>query len=278
MLLYGLLAYLIKSQGAKYNMIIFIVFLIIGMLLFILMMYRNGLENNLTKHTFTFEHLPKSFSPLKIFFISDIHRRVISSSLLEQVPNSIDLVIIGGDLSESGVPQKRIEENIKMLQNIAPTYFVFGNNDYEIGKENLEKWLKKYHVILLNNTSKGLTTNSGETIYLIGVEDMSEEKDRLDLALDNVPQKAFKLLISHNPDIYQKVEKQDEIALILSGHQHGGQIRLFGYGLYKKGKVHRLKKSILLISNGYGTSGLPLRLGAPAEAHYIEIRNKLEYK
>ncbi len=278
MLLYGVLALFDKKSGVKWNMIIFIVFLLIGMLLLILMMYRKGLENNLTKHTFTFEHLPKSFSPLRIFFISDIHRRGISTSLLEQVPNSIDLVIIGGDLSESGVPQKRIEENIKMLQKMAPTYFVFGNNDYEIGKGNLEKCLKKYNVTLLNNTSKSVTNTSGETIYLIGVEDMSEEKDRLDIALDNVPQKSFKLLISHNPDIYQKVKRQDEIALILSGHQHGGQIRLLGYGLYKKGKVHRLKNSILLISNGYGTSGLPLRLGAPAEAHYIEIRNKMEFK
>ncbi|MDQ0232931.1 putative MPP superfamily phosphohydrolase [Metabacillus malikii] len=234
-------------------------------------MYLKAKENHLTTHTFTFQNLPHSFSPLKILFISDIHRRVVSEELLSKVPPFIDLVIIGGDLTEAGVPFERVEENLRILTSYGPTYFVFGNNDYEVGKESLEKLLKKYQVTVLNNTSMPLSSNKGETIFLIGVEDMNEERDCLDSALKGVLTNSFNILVSHNPKIIDKFPENHNISLVLSGHEHGGQIRLFGFGLYEKGKVHVYKKLTLLISNGYGTSGIPLRLGAPAEAHYIEI-------
>jgi predicted MPP superfamily phosphohydrolase len=229
--------------------------------------------NRLTKHTLVFDDFPKSFGTFRIFFISDIHRRTISKKLLDMVPNSINLVVIGGDLTEAGVPFQTVEQNINVLKKIAPVYFVFGNNDYEVGKNKLEYLLTKHGITILNNSFATITSKTGEKLILLGVEDMSEDRDRLDLTLEHLPEGDFRLLISHNPDIYYKVMKTDNISLILSGHTHGGQIRLFGLGLYKKGKLHNLKKASLLISNGYGTSGVPLRLGAPAEAHYIQLKH-----
>jgi uncharacterized protein len=243
----------------------------------VVIMLFNAKENHLSKHTLSFEHFPKGFNTLNIFFISDIHRRTISNQLLEKIPPSIDLVVIGGDLTEAGVPFNRVEHNIRILKEIAPVYFVFGNNDYEVGKEKLEQLLKKNGIITLNNSFASLTAKNGEKLILLGVEDMSEERDRLDLALKNSPEGEFKILISHNPEIYKKVLKKDGISFIMSGHTHGGQIRFLGLGLYKKGKIHFLKKATLLISNGYGTSGVPLRLGAPAEAHFIQLRHSSEH-
>jgi predicted MPP superfamily phosphohydrolase len=236
-----------------------------------MIMLFNAKENHLTKHTLLFDHFPSSFDTLNIFFISDIHRRKISNKLLNKLPPSINLVVIGGDITEAGVPFHRVEYNLKLLKQIAPIYFVFGNNDYEVGKEELEHILTKHGVTILKNSSASLISKTGEKLLLLGVEDMSEERDRLDLALEHSPEGDFKILISHNPEIYKTILKTDGISLILSGHTHGGQIRLLGFGLYKKGKIHFLKKATLLVSNGYGTSGIPLRLGAPAEAHFIQL-------
>lgn len=229
-------------------------------------------ENHLTKHIIKFDKFPKSFHTINIFFISDIHRRIVSDKLLETIPPAIDFVVIGGDLTESGVPFKRVEQNIKRLKKIAPVFFVFGNNDYEVGKERLESFLLKQGITILNNSAAFITSQHNEKLAILGVEDMTLERDKLDLAVRKAAQADFKLLISHNPDIYHKVDENAGISLILSGHTHGGQIRLFGFGLYEKGKIHFLKKATLLISNGYGTSGIPLRLGAPAEAHYIQLK------
>jgi uncharacterized protein len=240
----------------------------------ILVMVKNANENHLTKQTLLFDQFPKSFNDLTIFFISDIHRRTISDKLLKQLSPTIHLVVIGGDLTEARVPFQRVEHNIKLLKKIAPVYFVYGNNDYEVGQEKLEELLLKHGVTILTNSSAYLQSKSGEKLILLGVEDMSKGKDRLDLAIKHSPKGDFKILISHNPDIYQKIKSTDHISLIMSGHTHGGQIRLFGFGLYTIGKTHFLKNTTHLISNGYGTSGVPLRLGAPAEAHLIQLRHK----
>ena len=74
-------------------------------------------------------------------------------------------------------------------------------------------------------------------------------------------------------DIQKKLLPEHEIRLVLSGHTHGGQIHILGYSPYEKGKIKKLENTTLLISNGYGTTSLPLRLGAPAECHLITIKN-----
>ena len=56
---------------------------------------------------------------------------------------------------------------------------------------------------------------------------------------------------------------------MLSGHTHGGQIHLFGFRPYERGRLKRENDLTILISNGYGTTGVPLRLGAKAETHLI---------
>ena len=58
---------------------------------------------------------------------------------------------------------------------------------------------------------------------------------------------------------------------MLAGHTHGGQIRIGKYGLQEKGSFRMKQGRAKLISNGYGTSTLPLRLGAAPECHVIEI-------
>lgn len=255
-------------------MLIFLVSSILICIIMVIFMFIKSKENHLSIHNLQFDSFPKSFGTINMLFISDIHRRIVSDRLLEQVSTKIDFVVIGGDLTEKGVPFHRVESNIQRLKKVAPVYFVFGNNDYEVGKNELEQILLKNGVKLLNNTSATLSSQTGEVLELLGVEDMSEERDRLDLALKSSTKNSFKILISHNPDIHQKVLKKDGISLILSGHTHGGQIRLFGFGLYEKGKIHYLKNTIILISNGYGTSGIPLRLGAPAEAHMIQFTSE----
>jgi len=253
-------------------MVIFIsivLFLGVGLLIYML---REAFLNNVVEQELLFPDFPKSFGKVTLFFISDIHRRTISDKIINTVKGNAEIVIIGGDLTEKGVPLKRVKENLAKLKQIGPVYFVWGNNDYEINYHELDAILLDFGVKVLDNTAVAFESEEGEKLCLLGVDDFNQQRDRLDLALSDAEEKCFKILASHYPAITEKIRPEHEIRLVLSGHTHGGQIHIFGYSPYERGKVAKLKNTTLLISNGYGTTTIPLRLGAPAECHLITLR------
>ena len=221
----------------------------------------------------TFEDFPESFGKVSIFFISDIHKRLISDDVITEVTGKSDIVVIGGDLTEKKVPFERVKKNLEKLKKLGPVYFVWGNNDYETDYRKLDAILLDYGVKVLDNTAATFESEKGDKLSLLGVDALNQERDRLDLALLDAGDKSFKILASHYPDITKKILPEHNIRLVLSGHTHGGQIHILGYSPYEKGKVEKLDNTTLLISNGYGTTGVPLRLGAPAQCHLITIKN-----
>ncbi|MDP4170651.1 MAG: metallophosphoesterase, partial [Bacillota bacterium] len=181
---------------------------------------------------------------------------------------------IGGDIIEKGVPFNRVKENVKKLKEIGPVYFVWGNNDYEVDYHELDAILLENKVKILDNTAVTFESAEGEKLSLLGVDDLSLKRDRLDLSLQDAEDESFKILASHNPKITEKILSEHQISLVLSGHTHGGQIHIFGYSPHERGKTEVLKNTMVLISNGYGTTTIPLRLGAPAQCHLITLKTK----
>ncbi|WP_081599660.1 metallophosphoesterase [Halalkalibacterium ligniniphilum] len=239
-------------------------------------MYFEAKRNRVKTHTLYFDSLPSSFDGVRLFFISDIHRRQISLSIIEEIKGNVDVIIIGGDLLEKGVPLSRVENNLRLLRSIAPTYFVWGNNDYEGDVKKLDALLLENQIHVLANSLAVFEQNE-DKLVLIGVDDIGQKRDNIEEAMTECPD-GFHILISHNPLITKKLTSNIPIHLILSGHTHGGQIRILGWGLEKKGAIHFENSRVHLISNGYGTTSVPLRLGAPAETHLICLRTKTHTK
>lgn len=250
--------------------LIVVLFIIGGSLL--LFMLREAFLNDITEHELFFSDFPDTFGKVSLFFISDIHRRTISNKIINGVKGKADVVVIGGDLMEKGVPFERVKANLLKLKQIGPVYFVWGNNDYEVDYHQLDAILLEAGIKVLDNTAVTFESEQGEKLSLLGVDDLNQNRDRLDLALLDSEAASFKILASHYPSITNKVHPEHEIRLVLSGHTHGGQIHIFGYSPQKRGGIKKLRNTILLISNGYGTTSLPLRLGAPAETHLITLR------
>lgn len=101
--------------------------------------------------------------------------------------------------------------------------------------------------------------------------------DDLDGALARVTDDAPVILLAHEPDIFPHVP--DRVALTLSGHTHGGQVRVFGYApvvpsfygqRYAYGHIVEEGRH-LIVSGGLGCSGLPIRFGSPPEIVLIEL-------
>ncbi|WP_373889987.1 metallophosphoesterase [Neobacillus cucumis] len=253
-----------------------LVVLLLGIIFLLIFMVREAFLNKVVEHELCFPDFPESFGKVTIFFISDIHRRVISDFIIESVKGKADFVIIGGDLTEKGVSFGQVKANLLKLKQIGPVYFVWGNNDYEVDFRKLDATLLDMGVKILDNTAVTFESGQGEKLSLLGVDDCSQERDRLDLALIDAEESNFKILACHIPDITDKILNESNISLVLSGHTHGGQIHIMGYSPFKKGGIKKLENTTILISNGYGTTRVPLRLGAPAETHLITVKQGIQ--
>ena len=235
-------------------------------------MWREAYQNRVISLTVAYEEFPDAEENLTIFFISDIHRRRVDISLIDRMKGKADLVLIGGDLAERGVPFSQIRENLRRLNQIGPVYFIWGNNDYELGRKELRQLFREERITVLENEHMLLPTKAGGKIALIGIGEIAFADADLQLAIAGLDPDLFKICCCHNPKIVAEMTGDERIHLTLCGHTHGGQINLFGIAPYPLGGFFRLVKTDLLVTNGYGTTLLPLRFRARAETHLITIQ------
>lgn len=241
-------------------------------------MYKLANKDILNELTLTFEDFP-SADKVSLFFISDVHRRTISDSLIDSAAGKVDFVLIGGDLTEKGVPLARVRRNVQKLKRLGPVYFIWGNNDYESDVRELDALFVELGVKVLADEGVIFETRDGGVINLLGIDYYEPEdfQEGLVKVMNASNEEAFKILASHTPAIDEVLRNEDKIRLVLSGHTHGGQIRVFGLGPYRHGGIYYAGETVVFTSNGYGTSGLPLRLGAKPEVNIIHLsRERIE--
>ena len=240
--------------------------------------------------------------PLSIALLSDLHDHPADDVISSLEQNRPEIICVAGDLFQGFRPWKgRTAENysknvfslLEACSSIAPVFMSLGNHEWMLSPDDTE-WLRSLGCVVLDNNwvrhgnmvIAGLTsahvTNSrgliaaGQPSYpkrnylhrdqLIPVIDWLEEFEQ---------QPGFRLLLSHHPEYWPQYLRNRQIDLILSGHAHGGQIRLFGQGLFSPGQGIFPKYSSgvhgnLIISRGMAnTGGFIPRLFNPAEIVYI---------
>ncbi|WP_284141267.1 metallophosphoesterase [Virgibacillus sp. LDC-1] len=221
------------------------------------------------------DRFPSALSGYGIFFISDIHRRLIKLSTLKQVDSTrVDCIIIGGDVMEKGVSIHKVQENIRRLKQLqAPIYFVWGNNDNEAAPDKFEKLVIDEGVTILKNAAKTVEKN-GESIHFIGLDCKKYGKPNFSEAMKSIVD-GYWILITHDPNGFFSLSKREKsrVDTVLAGHTHGGQIRFFGIGPYQRGGLNKYGQTNVFISEGYGYTGVPFRLGTKAECHLLQFKS-----
>lgn len=234
------------------------------------------------------DRIPQSFDGYRILFITDIHRRVLSEQKLTSNLLPVDCVFLGGDITEKGVSFQRMRHNMSVLLRIAPVYAVLGNHDLYAGKDAVRQVLRETGVALLSDKTITLKKNE-ESITLSGIRQPASKKHPYTQFRGNPKEDSYHIILVHDP-IWVKDREETNGDLLLAGHTHGGQIVLPFAGavrlerFYKKFKSgwyslprkvgDSLHTSRMLISRGFGTSHIPLRLKCPAEYHVITLRKK----
>lgn len=156
---------------------------------------------------------------------------------------------------------------------------VLGNHDYFTDPDHVTTSLHSQGIRVLANQSIAIEQN-GARFWLAGVNDVLSETAILDDTLKPIPRDEATVLLAHEPD-YADYVSRFPVDLQLSGHSHGGQIRLpfarplylpdmakkYVWGLYQIGPL------TLYTNPGLGTVAVPVRLNCPPEITLLTLRH-----
>lgn len=228
-------------------------------------------------------------STFKILQISDLHNRVFGDNneeLISAVEKSnADIIVITGDFIDRNTDEFKnvftLIENINAINQ--HVFFVTGNHEWGNAHINkLLKGLRERNVTILNNKNTQITKKK-VTLNLVGIDDSSTNHENLKSAFKNINNERYTILLSHSPGV---TEKYNTIPadLILSGHTHGGQVRIPFIGALvapDQGFFPKLDKGTykldpdqyLYIDSGLGTSIVPIRFLNRSQLTLITITN-----
>lgn len=227
-----------------------------------------------TKQSLSFRRLPASFDGKRIVHISDIHLDyhfgiTRLSELLDKIQAlKPDMICFTGDLYHSSVLPSE-SACIELLEQLKPPlgkWAVLGNHDYTAGAKDVERVLNLGGFKILNNRSE-LVKNDNQRIRIAGIDDALRGSPNLDLALEGENSDLFTLFLAHEPDLADYALAYS-VDLQLSGHSHGGQIKLpfIGHVLlpdlahkYPEGLYFLDNRLYLYTNRGIGVSAHPVR-------------------
>ena len=252
-------------------------------------------EMNITRYDLTTK---KEGVDIKICLVADLHDKKPHKCIKTLMATEPDVILLAGDILErlDGNRDKDNENGFEFLRasaKIAPTFYAFGNHELyggskekkkfpitnrKITDENKEK-LSESGVCLLDDAH---TKYNGIVIGGLssGLADYSDNIPNLEFAREFAKLDGYKILLCHHPEYYKKHLSELDIDLVLSGHAHGGQWRIFGRGVYapNQGLFPKYTSGIHdgrhIISRGVSNSVSPIpRIFNPTEVVYISIKS-----
>ncbi len=246
--------------------------------------------------------LPVEFDGYTIVQVSDLHMRQMGrrekllEALLRGLPPA-DLVAVTGDLVHTPAGTLPFLEMAKAFNAKDGVFAVWGNSEHKNGVRPyaLARTLGENGITPLMNAHV-VIARRGAQIVLAGVDDPVNDKDDIAGALRGASPDLFTLLLMHSPDPIAEAVLRG-VDVVLSGHTHGGQVRLPWYGAlythsllgrrmsdgyYSRGRLRRAVgirpgRTQLYVTRGIGISGLALRFLTRPELTILTLRRGLPH-
>lgn len=271
------------------------VVLVVSLMVFILWIVWGNSTIEVSHLTISNKKIPVTFNGYKIAHVSDLHNKDWGGDLISPIrEEEPDIIVITGDLIDSYRTNIDIAtEFIQQINDIAPIYFVTGNHEAKTSEyEELREILIEEGVMILDNESIILKGGS-EQILLAGVVDPSfygenylweESSFNFNSTIKELTEEysGFSILLSHRPE-YFDLYRENKVDLTLSGHAHGGQIRIpFLGGLIAPGQgffpeyttgIYQKDGSAMIVSRGLGDSIISWRFNNRPELVFVHLEN-----
>jgi uncharacterized protein len=241
---------------------------------------------------------PVLAKPLRMAVIADVHTcepwmPIARIEEIVETTNALkpDITVLLGDYVASGLGGFRSEWVSERVWGAAfaklraplGTYAILGNHDWWANASAVRGVLRDNNIPVLENEARLIEADGGLKFWLAGLGDQLAYRWS---GVDDMPKTVAQItdnetpaiLLAHEPDIFPRVPAR--FGLTLSGHTHGGQVKLpfFGrlvvplrYGQrYAYG--HKIEDDKhLIVSGGLGLSNLPVRFGVPPEIVLLEL-------
>jgi predicted MPP superfamily phosphohydrolase len=233
--------------------------------------------------TIRLSRLPKNLDGFRLVHLSDIHHSPFTDiehiSRAVEISNRLkpDMFVLTGDFvsheTEYIAPVAKV---LGKLESEFGSFACLGNHDHWTDAKLVSDLLHGENIKVLNN--EGFRFQAREaSFWLCGVDDYMVGKTDLRAALRGAFPDEMKMLLAHNPKILYRAARAS-VDLMLSGHTHGGQIKLRDEDKKilprrkLKNGLYRRKTTQIYITRGIGTVVLPIRYGCPPEISLIELR------
>lgn len=270
------------------KLLIKLVLICLGIYIFLLV---NNEWISVTDYEFESELVPAAFDGFKITQVTDLHDAEFGENhkrLIKKVQaTNPDAIFITGDVIDSR--RYDLEQSLRAVEQltlIAPVYYVLGNHEVATNEPKvIYEALRRLDVRILVNESI-LLERAGEKIAIAGIEDPlmgMEVPKMIDLATEKIAEDTVTIMLSHRPERFEEYVDEN-VDLILTGHAHGGQIRIpFIGGLvaptqgwmpkYTAGRFDK-QNTTMIISRGLGNSVFPFRIFNLPEIVTVELKSK----
>ena len=248
----------------------------------------------LVENDVTSEKLPRALHGLKIAYASDIHfgallkeERVID--LAERL-NALeaDIILLGGDYGEDAAHTLEFFRLLPPLKAKLAVCGVIGNHDRaEATAEELIDAMETCGITPLLNSTLTLEMD-GKKLCICATDDLSHGDPAFNEVKEQVFGADYVIYAPHSPDALEAAREEGADGfydLVVCGHTHGGQVAIFGFApytsslygarygnLYLSGEIEEDDGTQIIISNGVGTTWMPVRFGAPPQYHLITLR------
>jgi predicted MPP superfamily phosphohydrolase len=224
--------------------------------------------------------------PLRVVQLTDIHAGIfMTRDMMRRYVDQVialkpELFVLTGDyISNSTVFFPGFVEEMARVQASYGTFATMGNHEHWCGEIGYyQKMFEKKGIHLLQNEHRIIRTGHG-AFAVAGIDDLRWGQPDIEASLRGLDPTVPALLLSHRPEIFPEAAEH-RIPLTLSGHYHGGQVKLslpggdfslahlrtpYPEGLYRIGTSH------LYVSRGIGTTFTPVRLNAPPEVTLFQL-------
>ena len=232
------------------------------------------------------KRLPVSLDGFRIVQLSDIHHSPFTSSeFIEQIVKTAndlhpDMFVLTGDyVSHEPEYIAPVAQILGKLRSEFGTFACLGNHDHWTDAKLVTNEFRRNNIKMLVNEGFRFLAR-GASFWMCGVDDFGEGLSNIRQSLRGSRYDEMKLLLAHNPAIMRRAAYWD-IDLVLSGHTHGGQVKIreprekflfpnrrrrFSSGL------HYRKETQIYITRGIGTVVIPMRYQCPPEISVLELR------
>ena len=203
-----------------------------------------ALDERLILRTYTVAS-PKLTAEVRLAVVTDFHSSDNVDDVVAMVASCApDAVLLVGDMFDDDIANRPTERTLSLMRQLSaqyPCYYVSGNHEAWTGEMDALYQQTEEAGVKVLRMSSGVLTVRGQRIALCGIPDPYEmvfsgapdTEEQLRQALEDVDSADFTVLLAHRPELLAKYA-QFPLDLVVSGHAHGGQVRIPGVlnGLY----------------------------------------------